>query len=146
MASLMDLAIFWPSLPIILMFSNDVWPVTFWYSNIGDGAFKCSLYLSSKVLVDSPMYSSSHSVLPHLNQYMILLCFVIDSLSFGNISRFLRYSLPWSIPGLHTCYRLSCSSYIDLWNKVNYVIFFPYMASVSAPISSISCPPIFLLS
>ena len=31
---------------------------------IGDGAFKCSLYLSSKVLADTPMFYSSHSVMP----------------------------------------------------------------------------------
>ena len=59
-------------LAMILKFSTDVvWPVMFWCSKIGDGAFKCSLYLSSKVLTDSPLYSSSHSVLAHLNQYMI---------------------------------------------------------------------------
>ena len=60
------------SLPIILKFSTDVvWPVALICSNIGDGAFKCSLYLSLKVLADSPMYSSSHSVLP-LNITMLL--------------------------------------------------------------------------
>ena len=48
----------------------------------------------SKVLADSPMYSSSHSFLPHLNQYMILLCFVMDSLSFGNINRFFKVFPP----------------------------------------------------
>ena len=39
-----------------------VWPVMFWCSKVGDVAFKCSLYLSSKVLADSLMYSSSYSV------------------------------------------------------------------------------------
>ena len=74
--SLMALAIFWPSLAMILKFSNVVlWPVIFSCSKMGDGALRCSLYLSSKVLADSPIYSSSHSVLPHLNQYMMLLCF-----------------------------------------------------------------------
>ena len=32
----------------------------------GGGAFWCSLNLSPKVLEDSPIYSSSHSTLPHL--------------------------------------------------------------------------------
>ena len=59
MASFIALAILWSSLPIILKFSTDVmWPVLFWCSCMGDGAFRCSLYLSSKVLDDSPMYSS----------------------------------------------------------------------------------------
>ena len=70
----MVLAMPCPSLPIILKFSTDVvWPVVLLCPYIGDGAFKCSVYLSSKVLADSPMYSSSHSVLPHLYQYIILL-------------------------------------------------------------------------
>ena len=92
MASLMALAlIFWPSLPMILKFSTDVvWPVIFWCSKIGEGAFKCSLYLSSNVLADSPIYSWSHSVLPYLYQYIMLLCFVMASQSFGNINRFLK--------------------------------------------------------
>ena len=68
-ASFTALAILWPSLPIILKFSTDVvWPMLFCCSNIGDGAFKCSLYLSPNVLDDSPIYSSSKSILSHLNQ------------------------------------------------------------------------------
>ena len=75
-------------LPIILKFSTDVvWPVVLLCSYIGDGAFKCSLYLSSNVLPDSPMYSSLQSVLPHLYQYIMLLSFLISSLSFGHISK-----------------------------------------------------------
>ena len=106
-------------LPIILKFSTDVvWPVALLCSNIVDGAFKCSLYLSSKVLADSPMYSSSHSVLPHLHQYMMLLCFLIPSLSFGNISKFFRVFPPWSMHRLHTCYRWTCSFHIGLCCKV----------------------------
>ena len=70
-ASFISLAILCPSLPIIWKLSIViVWPVVFWCSNIDEGAFKCSLYLSPNVLADSPIYSSSHSVLPHLNQYM----------------------------------------------------------------------------
>ena len=75
----MALAILCPSLPIILKLSTVVLPVVFWCSKTGDGTFKCSLHCSSNVLADSPMYLSSHSVLPHLNQYIMLLCFVIAS-------------------------------------------------------------------
>ena len=93
--SFMALAIFCPSLLIILKFSTVVvWPVIFWCSKISDGAFKCSWYLSSKVLVDSPIYSSSHSVLPHLKQYIMLLYLVIASLPFGNINRFFKVFPP----------------------------------------------------
>ena len=88
-----------------LGFSTDVlWPVVLSCSQIGDGAFKCSLNLSSKVLANSPIYSSSHSVLPHLYQYMMLLCFFISSLSFGHIIRFfsvfppLKYALTPYLP------------------------------------------------
>ena len=38
----------------------------------GEGAFRCSLNLSPKFLADSPMYSSLHSSLLHLNLYMNL--------------------------------------------------------------------------
>ena len=59
MASLMALAMLCPSMHMILKFFTDaVWPVLFWYSKMGDGAFKCSLYLSLKVLDDFPIYSS----------------------------------------------------------------------------------------
>ena len=60
MASLMDLANFWSSLPTVLMLLIDIsWPMALWWSWMGDGAFMCSLYLSANVLPDSLMYSSS---------------------------------------------------------------------------------------
>ena len=69
MASFTGLAISWPSLPIILKFSTDVvWPVLFWCSHMGDGAFKCSLNLSPNVPDDSPYIFFSQSILSHLNQ------------------------------------------------------------------------------
>ena len=40
------------------------------WSYIGEGTFRCSLNLSPKFLADFPMYSSSHSILLHLNLYM----------------------------------------------------------------------------
>ena len=90
MASFTALAMLWSSLPIILKFSTDVmWPVLFQCSCIGDGAFRCSFYLSSKVLDDSPMYSSSQLTLSHLNQYMTFLFFLMLSLSLGDTSKFL---------------------------------------------------------
>ena len=49
----------------------------YWCSCFGDGVFRCSLYLSSKVLADSPIYSSSQSILSHLNQY-ITSTFLLD--------------------------------------------------------------------
>ena len=114
MASLLVLAMPCPSLPIILKFSTDVvWPVALLCSNIGDGAFKCSLYLSLKVLADSLMYSSSHSVLPHLYQYIMLLCFLISSSVNSS-----RCSSLCSMSGLHSCYRWTCSFHIGLWCNI----------------------------
>ena len=95
MASFTALAILWSSLPIILKFSTDVvCPVLFWCSYIGDGAFRCSLYLSSKVLADSPIYSSSQSISSHLNHYITLLFFLMLSLSLGDTSKFLMVFPP----------------------------------------------------
>ena len=63
--SLMVLATTLSSLLSILKLSIDTsWPLTLWCWNIGDEAFKCSLYLSPKDLPDSPMYSSPQSILP----------------------------------------------------------------------------------
>ena len=59
------------------------------WSCIGEGAFRCSLNLSPKFLADSPIYSSSHSTLLHLNLYMTPLFLRIGSLSLGVIRRFL---------------------------------------------------------
>ena len=68
MASLMALAILHLSLPMILKFSTDFVWLVFRCSKLGDDAFKCSLYLSPKVLNDSPIYSSWQSILSQLNQ------------------------------------------------------------------------------
>ena len=102
MASFTALAILWPSLPIILKFSTDVmWSVLFWCSYIGDGAFRSSLYLSSKVLDDSSIHSSSQSILSHLNLYITLLFFVILSLSLGDTNKFLMVAPLWNVPVFH---------------------------------------------
>ena len=66
MAPLMALVILCPSPPMILKFPTEVgWPVVLWCSNIGEGAFRCSLYLSPKVLDDSlythPQGKSCHT-------------------------------------------------------------------------------------
>ena len=83
-ASLMFLAILLSSLPTILKLSRDIsWPVVFWWSMMGDCALMCSLYLSPKLLPDSPMYSSSQSTLPHLYLYITPLFLSMVSLSFG---------------------------------------------------------------
>ena len=94
-ASLMFLAILLSSLPTILKLSRDTsWPVVFWCSMMGDGAHMCSLNLSSKVLPDSPMYSSSQSTLPHLYLYIIPLFLSMVSLSLGCTSRSLMVLTP----------------------------------------------------
>ena len=65
MASWMVLATLFSSLPRILKLSIDVlWSLMFWWWNIGEGVFKCSLNLSPKVLADSPTYASSHPISP----------------------------------------------------------------------------------
>ena len=55
MASWMVLATLFSSLPRILKLSIDVlWPLMFWWWNIGESVFKCSLNLSPKVLPRLP--------------------------------------------------------------------------------------------
>ena len=68
MDSLISLERFCSSLPTTLKFSSVVvWPEVLLWSWMGEGAFRCSLNLSPNVLDVSPMYSSSHSNLSHLN-------------------------------------------------------------------------------
>ena len=102
MASLIVLRRFLSSLANILKSSTDtVWPEMVIWSWIGEGDFWCSLYLSPKVLADSPIYSSSHSTLLHLNLYITPLLFRIGFLSLGFIRRFLMVCPPFkctSIP------------------------------------------------
>ena len=71
---------------ILKLFRVVVWPVVLLWSWIGEGAFRCSLNLSPNVLAVSPIYSSSHSNLSHLNLYIMPLFFVVWSLSFGATS------------------------------------------------------------
>ena len=82
--SLISLERFCSSLPTMLKLSSVVeWPVVLLWSWIGEGTFRCSLNLSPNVLAVSPIYSSSHSKLSHLNLYIMPLFFVMWSLSFG---------------------------------------------------------------
>ena len=60
-ASFMVLMRFWSSLPNMEKLSIvTAWPEMLRWSCIGEGAFRCSLNLSSKFLADSPIYSSSN--------------------------------------------------------------------------------------
>ena len=84
-----------PLLPtIVKLLMLMLWPVVLQWSNIGEGAFWCSLKLSAKFLADSPMYSSLHPCSLHLYLYMTPLLFVIRSLSLGAMRRLLMVFPP----------------------------------------------------
>ena len=95
MDSLIFLAKLCPSLPIIWkllwLVGWPVWLMCWW---MGDRPFRCSLYLSPKVLEVSPMYSSSQKRSPHWNQYIAPFLLAIGSLSLGETSKFLMVLLP----------------------------------------------------
>ena len=106
MDSLMFLAKLCPSLPTIWkLLWLVVWPVIVLWWWIAEGAFRCSLYLSPKVLEVSPMYSSSQPRSPHWYQYMALLWLTIGSLSLGETSRFLMVVPPLKWVWCHTYHR-----------------------------------------
>ena len=143
MASFIVLRRFWSSLANMLKSSTDtVWPEMVKWSWIGEGDFWCSLYLSPKVLADSPMYSSSHSTLLHLKLYIAPLLFSIGSLSLGFIRRFLIVCPPFkctSIPFfLQVLLKLSLSPWwygtviCDLcsWLLLMFLLFFFFLESV----------------
>ena len=64
-------------------------PVDWLWWCIGDGALRCSLNLSPKVLSDSPMYSSGQLMCGNLNLYIISLFWSLLSLSLGAMRRVL---------------------------------------------------------
>ena len=94
-ASLIALVRFWSSIPtMVKLLMLILWPEMLQWSNIGEGAFWCSLNLSAKVLADSPMYSSSHPFSLHLYLYMTPLLLVMGSFSFGAMRRLLMVCPP----------------------------------------------------
>ena len=73
------------------------WPVLLLWWCMGEGSFRCSSDLSTKVLEVSSMCSSSQVRSPHWNQYMAPLLLTMRSLSLWESSRFLMVlpSLKW---------------------------------------------------
>ena len=109
-----------------------LWPEMLQWSNIGEGAFWCSLNLSAKFLADSPRYSSLHPCWLHLNLYMTPLLFVIGSLSLGAMRRFLIVWPPlkntWTPNLLHDLLILSLSPW--LYGTTMYKVCLVLLASL----------------
>ena len=104
-----------PSLPTMLKSPTDVlWPVLVWWSYMSDGALKCSLNPSQKILAESPMYSSSQITLWHLYQYITPIFCLMLSLSFGVVRIFCHF---WNV--FVYCVYCICPScfHIILWYK-----------------------------
>ena len=105
MVSLMALAILFHSLPMILKFSTHVvWPVLLWLSEIGDGAFRCSLHLSPNIL--DPLCIPHHSQSYHIctNRWhcfsLSLYPYLWERLVCSSV-----FVLPWSVQLCHACPR-----------------------------------------
>ena len=131
-ASFMVLKRFWSSLPSMVKLSMVTsWPKILRWSYIGDGALRCSLYLSSKFLADSPIYSSSQSTLSHISIYDPTFL-RIGSLSFGAMRRSLmvwpslrnvclpKYIewIPCPIEQLHIC----CPWWLPGWFLLEHIV------------------------
>ena len=83
-----------PSLTTILKFYMVVrWPVVVWWPCMDEGDLRCSLYPYPNILADSPMQSSSQSVLLHLNQYITPWFDCMGYLSLGDACIFLSILL-----------------------------------------------------
>ena len=61
---------------------------------MGEGALRCSFYLSPNVLPDSPMYCTVQFVFEHLYLYMTPLLASLGSLSLGAMSNCLTVFVP----------------------------------------------------
>ena len=115
MDSFIFLAKLCPSLPIIWkllwLVGWPVWLLCWW---MGEGSFRCSLYLSPKVLEVSPMYLSSHPRSPHWYLYMAPLLLTIGSLSFGRPRGSWWCCHLWSAFECHIYHRSSWCFHKDL--------------------------------
>ena len=78
-------------------------PVMLLWWWMGDGALRCSLSLSQKVLLDSHIYSSWQFICGHLNLYITLLFCNLLSLALGAMRRFFIMLVPWSVPVSPCC-------------------------------------------
>ena len=128
-ASFIALVRFWSSLPnIVKLLILMLLPEVLQWSNIGEGAFWCSLNLSAKFLADSPMYSSLHPCWLHLYLYMTPLLFKIGSLSLGAMRRLLMVWPPlkntWTPNLLHDLFILSLSAWWYGTTMYTFVLFF----------------------
>ena len=93
--SLMVLAKPCPSLPIIWkLFWLAGWPVLLLWWCTGEGSFRCSLNLSSKVLEVSPMYSTWHVWSPHGTNIWPNFCWPWNPCPLVETRRFLVVLLP----------------------------------------------------
>ena len=63
-----------------------------WWSLLGEGALRCSLYLSPRVCPASPVYSTVHSWWSHLYLYITPPLLVMLSLFLGAIKRSLKWT------------------------------------------------------
>ena len=90
--------------------------VTLWTRDVnmvmcGGWGLRCSLYLSSKFLADSPMYSSSQSTLSHLYLYMTPLFSGVDLCPLGPLGGPWWYGLLWDAHQSHTFCTCFCNSH-----------------------------------
>ena len=83
------------SLPMMLkLVSVILCPMFCMFTWMGEGCLRCSLLLSPRVLVVSPMYSSSQAIWLHWKLYMTSLFISFGSLSLGFISTCFMVVLP----------------------------------------------------
>ena len=137
-----------PSLPIIWkLLWLVVWPVRVLWWWIAEGAFRCSLYLSPKVLEVSPMYSSSQPRLLHWYLYMAPLWLSIGSLSLGRPEGFWWFCHPWSEFGCHiytdpfdTFTKTLCVGYENMTLTLHFMV--GRLGRVVAPIINLSGRPV----
>ena len=145
----MFLARLCPSLPIIWKLLWLVgWPVWLLWWWMAEGAFRCSLYLSPKVLEVSPMYSWLQPRSPHWYQEMASLWLTIGSLSLGETRKFLNGSATFEV-GLDA---IPTTDLFDTFAKTlcvgydNVTLILQFMVGklgiVSAPIIDLSGRPV----
>ena len=127
---------FWPSFPTLLKLPTDIrQPVVVWCSYMEEDALRWSLNLSPKVLANSPMYSSSHSTLSHVNLYITLLFSVLVLLSLGVTTSFCNvlpllnvfvchvfYIYSWGLHIVLGCKRWQCGQLYFQWSCLVHLI------------------------
>ena len=113
---------------------------------MGEGALRCSLYLSPSVLPDSPMYCSVQFILAHLYLSVTPLLDSLESLSLGAMSNCLTVFVPLKCTCMPCLLHILLNFSPNPWmHGITMEMFFVLPAVVFVPVVAVGLTSISLL-